>query len=56
VAVEAGIGRRSGIDHGESGLELDERIIPGLNYAVNNTRVKLEPWCFRDWRIGTATG
>jgi hypothetical protein len=54
VAVEAGVGRYSGISHGEIGLELDEPIIPGLNYRVNNTRVKFEPWCFCDWHIVTA--
>ena len=54
VAIEAGVGRRSGINHGEIWLELDEPIIPGLNYCVNNTRVKLMTWCFCDWRIGTA--
>lgn len=41
MAVEAGIGRSSGINHSEIGLELDERIIPGLNGSVNNTRVKI---------------
>jgi hypothetical protein len=57
VAVEAGVGRRSGINHGEIWLELlDETIIPGLNFHVNNTRVKLEPNCFFDWRIGIARG
>ena len=53
VAVEAGVGRRSGINHGEIGSELEEPIIPGLNCRVNNTRVKFEPWCFCDWHIGT---
>jgi hypothetical protein len=54
VAVEAGVGRSSGINHGDIGFELDKPIIPGLNCRVNNTRVKFEPWCFYDWHIGTA--
>ena len=53
MTVEAGIGRSGGINHSEIGLELEDRIIPGLNYRVNNTRVKFEPWCFCDWRIAT---
>jgi len=54
MAVEAGIGKSSGINHGEIGFELDESILPGLNYCVNNTRVKFELWYFCDWHIGTA--
>lgn len=41
VAVEAGIGRTSGINHSKVSLELDEVIIPGLNCRVNNTRIKI---------------
>jgi hypothetical protein len=41
MAVEAGVGRSSGINLSEIGLELEDRIIPGLNYLVNNTRIKL---------------
>jgi hypothetical protein len=42
VAIEAGIGRSSGINHSEIGLELEDRIIPGLNLRVNNTRMKID--------------
>ena len=38
--LEAGVGGSSGINHGEVGFELEESIIPGLNYLVNSTRVK----------------
>ena len=54
AAGKAGVGRSSGINHGEICLELDGRIIPGLNCYVNNTRVKMWPLCICDWRIGTA--
>jgi hypothetical protein len=49
VAVEAGVGRCSGINHSEIGLELEDRIIPGLNFCVNNTRVKFD-------RVASLTG
>ena len=41
VAVETGVGRSSGINHSEISLELEDRIIPGLNLNVNNTRIKI---------------
>ena len=41
MAVEAGVGRCSVVSHGEIGLELDEPIIPGYKYLVNNIRVNL---------------